>query len=81
MPGHALDDGADLLHLVLDIVGRHETEVGFVGHPSGDPSPSRADIAMTNSIRDAVKLIDVTLHDHIIVTPSDAFSFREKGLI
>ena len=50
-------------------------------HPSGDPSPSRADIAMTNSIRDAVKLIDVTLHDHIIVTPSDAFSFREKGLI
>ena len=50
-------------------------------HPSGDPSPSRADIAMTNSIRDAVKLIDVTLHDHIIVTPSDAFSFKEKGLI
>ena len=77
MPGHALDDDAALLHLVLDIVGRHETEVGFVGHPSGDPSPSRADIAMTNSIRD----IDVTLHDHIIVTPSDAFSFREKGLI
>ena len=36
---------------------------------------------MTNSIRDAVKLIDVTLHDHIIVTPSDGFSFREKGLI
>ena len=50
-------------------------------HPSGDPSPSRADIAMTNSIRDAVKLIDVTLHDHIIVTPSDAFSFKENGLI
>ena len=50
-------------------------------HPSGEPSPSRSDIDMTNRIRDAVKLIDVALHDHIVVTPTDAFSFREKGLL
>ena len=36
---------------------------------------------MTNRIQDAAKLIDVALHDHIVVTPTDAFSFREKGLL
>ena len=50
-------------------------------HPSGEPSPSRSDIDMTNRIRDAAKLIDVALHDHIVVTPTDAFSFRENGLL
>ena len=50
-------------------------------HPSGDASPSRADVEMTNRIREALKLIEVALHDHIVVTPSTAFSFREKGLL
>ena len=50
-------------------------------HPGGDPTPSRADVEMTNRIRDALKPIDVTLHDHVVVTAGAAFSFREKGLI
>ena len=50
-------------------------------HPSGDPTPSRADVEMTNRLRDALKTIDVDLHDHIVVTPGAAFSFREKGLL
>ena len=50
-------------------------------HPSGDPYPSRADVEMTNRLRDALKTIDVDLHDHIVVAPSDAFSFRTKGLL
>ena len=50
-------------------------------HPSNDPSPSRADVEMTARLRDALKTIDVDLHDHIVVTPSAAFSFREKGLL
>ena len=50
-------------------------------HPSNDPTPSRADVEMTNRLRDALKTIDVDLHDHIIVTPEAAFSFREKGLL
>ena len=50
-------------------------------HPSGDPSPSRADVEMTNRLRDALKTIDVDLHDHIVVAPGDAFSFRQKGLL
>ena len=50
-------------------------------HPSGDPSPSRADVEMTNRLSDALKTIDVDLHDHIVVTPSAAFSFKQKGLL
>ena len=50
-------------------------------HPSGDPSPSRADVEMTATLRDALKTIDVDLHDHIVVTSGAAFSFREKGLL
>ena len=50
-------------------------------HPSNISEPSRADITTTARIRDALKLIDVTLHDHLILAPSEAFSFREKGLL
>ena len=50
-------------------------------HPAGDPCPSRADVEMTNRVRDALKLIDVALHDHIVVAPGDAFSFKQKGLL
>ena len=50
-------------------------------HPAGDPCPSRADVEMTNRVRDALKTIDVDLHDHIVVAPGDAFSFKQKGLL
>ena len=50
-------------------------------HPSNDPTPSRADVEMTNHLRDALKTIGVDLHDHIVVAPGDAFSFRQKGLL
>ena len=50
-------------------------------HPSGDPEPSRADIDMTGRLRDALKTIDVTLLDHVIVTPSDSMSFQDRGLL
>ncbi len=50
-------------------------------HPSGDPEPSRADIDMTNRLRDALKTIDVTLLDHLIVTPNASVSFQARGLL
>ena len=50
-------------------------------HPSGSPEASRADIDMTLRIRDALKTIGVTLHDHVIVTPGADLSFRERGLL
>ena len=36
---------------------------------------------MTGRIRDALKTIDVTLLDHVVVTPSGSVSFQERGLL
>ncbi len=50
-------------------------------HPSTDPEPSRADIDMTGRMRDALKTIDVTLLDHVVVTPTASVSFQARGLL
>ena len=50
-------------------------------HPSGNPDPSRADIDMTNRIRDALKTIEVTLLDHVIVSSTGSVSFQARGLL
>jgi DNA repair protein RadC len=50
-------------------------------HPSGDPTPSRADIEMTKQIVDAAKPLGVVVHDHIIVGRQGHASFRGLGLI
>ena len=50
-------------------------------HPSGDPTPSRADIDMTKQIVAAVKPLGVVVHDHIIVGRQGHASFRGLGLI
>ena len=50
-------------------------------HPSGDPTPSRADIDMTKQIVEAAKPLGVTIHDHIIVGREGHVSFRGMKLI
>ncbi|MEL6607350.1 MAG: DNA repair protein RadC [Pseudomonadota bacterium] len=50
-------------------------------HPSGDPTPSEADITMTNRILAAAQALDLVIHDHIIVGQSRELSFRAEGLI
>lgn len=50
-------------------------------HPSGDASPSRADISMTAELADACKKIGITVHDHIIVGSGGQSSFRDLGLL
>jgi DNA repair protein RadC len=50
-------------------------------HPSGDPTPSRADIEMTKQIVAAAKPLGVVIHDHIIVGKKGHASFRGLGLI
>ncbi|TMM50137.1 RadC family protein [Qipengyuania marisflavi] len=50
-------------------------------HPSGNPEPSRADIAITKRIAEAGRLLDVTVHDHVIVGRGSHVSLRAKGLI
>ena len=50
-------------------------------HPSGDPSPSRADIQLTRDIAEAGKRLGVTVHDHIIMGTDGHSSLRSMGLI
>lgn len=50
-------------------------------HPSGDPTPSRADIDMTKQIIDAAKPLGISIHDHIIVGRQGHASFRSLRLI
>lgn len=50
-------------------------------HPSGDPTPSEADVAMTHAIRDAGQTLGIALHDHIVVGKSAEVSFRSEGLL
>ena len=50
-------------------------------HPSGDPTPSEADKALTHRLQDALGLIDVRVLDHIIVAGGSAFSFADAGLL
>ena len=50
-------------------------------HPSGDPTPSRADIDMTNQIVQAAKALSVEVHDHLIVGREGVTSFKQLGLM
>ena len=50
-------------------------------HPSGDPSPSKQDIAITREIIDACKRLGIAVHDHIIIGRNGHSSLRSMGLI
>ena len=50
-------------------------------HPSGDPTPSQADITMTSQIAEVLKLLSIELHDHIIVGQNGETSLKAEGYI
>ena len=50
-------------------------------HPSGDPKPSRQDIALTREIAQAAKAIGVALHDHVVIGAKGHASLRSMGLM
>lgn len=50
-------------------------------HPTGDAEPSIADKAITKALCDALKGVDVQVHDHFVIAPCSTFSFSEQGLM
>jgi len=50
-------------------------------HPSGDPSPSKQDIKLTQQLVAAGILLGMPLWDHIVIAKESHFSFRQEGLI
>jgi DNA repair protein RadC len=50
-------------------------------HPSGSVQPSRADEALTQTLKAALALVDVRVLDHVIVAPGESMSMAERGLV
>jgi DNA repair protein RadC len=50
-------------------------------HPSGDPTPSRADIEMTREVAEAAKALRIAVHDHVVVGRGGTTSFKALGLL
>jgi DNA repair protein RadC len=50
-------------------------------HPSGDPSPSAEDIALTNQLAEAGRILHIRLLDHIVVGDGIFVSFKDRGLL
>jgi DNA repair protein RadC len=50
-------------------------------HPSGDPTPSRADVDLTRDIEKALAPLGIRLHDHLVVGAVETVSMKAKGLI
>ncbi len=63
-----------LYHHAIGVIIAHN-------HPSGTLKPSKDDCAVTKSIKDALKTVEISLLDHIIIGGNDYFSFNKKGLI
>lgn len=63
-----------LLHRATAVVLAHN-------HPSGDTTPSLADVEMTESVRLALHALDIVLHDHLIIGGDAVFSFRDAGML
>ena len=68
--------------VVLRALHHHAAAVVLAhNHPSGSVQPSRADEAITQTLKAALALVDVRVLDHVIVAPGEALSMAEKGLV
>jgi DNA repair protein RadC len=50
-------------------------------HPSGDPHPSAADVDMTRQVAAAIRVLNIALHDHLVVGKDGVASFKALGLL
>ena len=68
--------------VVLRALYHHSASVVLAhNHPSGSVQPSRADEALTQTLKSALALVDVRVLDHVIVAPGSALSMAEQGLL
>lgn len=68
-------------------VARRALELGAASlilvhnHPSGDPKPSAADVAITREVAAALKTLGIALHDHLVIARHGVASFKSLGLL
>ena len=65
---------AALTHAAAAVIFAHN-------HPSGDPQPSPEDTAVTRKLIQACLLMDITVHEHIVIGNGTYFSYADSGLI
>ena len=58
-----------------------ETICMLHNHPSGDPTPSRADVEMTKQVVQAGRALNVEVHDHLVVGRDGVASLKQLGLM
>lgn len=71
------------IRLILKPALEHLSSSIIVGHnhPSGNLTPSQADIILTKKIKEAAKLMDIALQDHLIIGDGNYFSFTDEGML
>lgn len=77
-------DGAEVHPRVIAQRALHHNAAAVViahNHPSGDPTPSAADRAITAKIKQTLSLVDVRLLDHFVIGVGDPYSMASKGEI
>jgi len=68
--------------VMIPAIKESATKIVLVhNHPSGDPSPSQADIEITHRVNKAGEIIGIKLLDHIIIGGTEYYSFADEGMI
>ena len=76
---HAAVSTRDIVRRALE---ENATAVAiYHNHPSGNPTPSAEDVAFTMKVRESLKLVDIELHDHIVIGARQFCSMRLKGIL
>lgn len=71
-----------LQEIIKHCINRNAKSIVLIhNHPSGDPTPSTNDIMITNKIKQAIGIFNITLFDHIIIGDNKYISFRNLNLI
>lgn len=65
----------------IAIVENAASIIGIHNHPSGNPTPSREDIAITRQLAEAGKILGIEFHDHIIIAGEDFVSMADRGYL
>jgi len=77
--GEATIHPREVIHKAMDLGA--SAVILVHNHPSGSPEPSRADIQITQRIAEAGRLLNITVHDHVIIGRQGHVSLRAQGLI
>lgn len=74
--------GMDTRSIVMAAVEANATGIILAhNHPSGNATPSQADIRSTRNLRDAAAIFDIAVLDHLVITSDNCYSFCDEGLI